>query len=247
MKEFIVSWDIAKQNDATVIQFWWYKPVILGDKRQGNERFFCRWQCDYIIKWEQMPYTDQVEKLALILEGAKYKNNHILLMDGTGVGQAVADLARSKGLKPVEIVFSGGIKAQPLTYGQADSRFSSDMDFKLMRGWSVPKQEMITDAHTMLEQDRAKVYPGTVPYAAEFKLQLEHFQGKVNEKGHTTYGNDNEAKHDDFVASFLMFCWQAKQLIKSEELQKAEKPVVRANQSYDWNPLKILSNPYKGN
>ena len=32
MKEYIVSWDIAKQQDATVIQFRWLNPEIIGEK-----------------------------------------------------------------------------------------------------------------------------------------------------------------------------------------------------------------------
>lgn len=232
MKEYIVSWDIAKNNDATVIEFWWLNPQIIGDK---NQRIFTYWVCDFIIKWEQMSYTEQVDRLALILGGERYKNNHVLLMDGTGVGQAIADLARSKGLTPIEVVFSGGIKEQPLYYGQADQRFGATMDIKLQRGWSVPKVEMITDARALIEQDRVKV-PTDIPYSAEFKRELVHFQGKVNDKGHTTYGNDAEAKHDDFVASFLMFCWWVK--FNEKSTLSLEKPVNRAAKTYEWSPFK---------
>lgn len=235
MKEYIVSWDIAKQHDATVIQFWWLNPEIVGEQ---NQRIFTHWTCDYIVKWEKLSYTEQVERLALILEGERYKNNHTLLMDGTGVGQAIADLCRSKKLKPIEIVFSGGIKEQPLYYGQTDQRFGTGMDIKLQRGWSVPKVEMITSAHALIQQDRVKV-PDDIPYAAEFQRELMHFEGKVNEKGHTTYGNDAEAKHDDFVASFLMACWWIHR--NEKETKALEKPVNRGKTSYDWNPMKVFS------
>ena len=236
MKEFLVSWDIAKQTDATVIQFWWLNPQIIGEK--GNERIYTFWTCDHIIKWEKLSYTEQVEKLAIILEGKDYKNNHYLLMDGTGVGQAVADLCRSKKLRPIEIVFSGGIKEQPLYYGQTDQRFGTSMDIKLQRGYSVPKVEMITSAHTLIQQGRVPV-PDDIPYAAEFKRELMHFEGRVNEKGHTTYGNDAEAKHDDFVAAFLMACWYIHS--KLDKYTEIEKPVNKGSKSYDWNPLKVFS------
>ena len=233
MNEYIVSWDIAKQQDATVIQFWWCNPKIIGEK--VNERIFTRWTCDRVIKWEKLSYVEQVERLALILNGKDYKNNHVLLLDGTGIGQAVADLCRSKKLSPTEIIFSGGIKEQPLYMGDTDRRFGNGMDLRIQRGWSVPKVEMITDAHALIQQDRVKV-PPQIKYAAEFEREIQHFEGRVNEKGHTVYGNDAEAKHDDFVASFLMVCWWIRH--KERELLELEKPVKKANTSYDWSPFK---------
>ena len=236
MKEFLVSWDIAKQTDATVIQFWWLNPQIIGE--DGNERVFTYWVCDNILKWEKLSYTEQVDRLATILGGNRFKNNHILLMDGTGVGQAIADLCRSRKLEPIEIVFSGGIKEQPLYYGQADQRFGSTMDIKLQRGWSVPKVEMITSAHTLIQQGRVPC-PDETPYAEEFKRELMHFEGRVNEKGHTVYGNDAEAKHDDFVAAFLMACWYIKKKLNTYT-DNIEKTVSRASNSYAWNSFKHM-------
>lgn len=233
-KEYIVSWDIAKQQDATVVQVWRQVPQVIGEKY--NERIFTFWDCIRLVKWEQIPYTEQVRRVSLILGSAELKNNHDLLIDGTGVGQAIADMIREAKLSPIEIVFSGGAKPQELYMGNSDKRFGSGMDMNVLRGYSVPKVDMIGAAQTILEEHRIPPI-ADIPYASEFERQLLHFQGKVNEKGHTTYGNDNEAKHDDFVASFLMFCWWVK-YCEGNRTNDIEKPVNKTSKNYDWNPLK---------
>lgn len=235
MKEYVAVWDIAKQNDATVVQIYKRVPDFVG--QEHNQRIFTF--CDLIwqTKWEQVPYDVQINKICTLLNGVEFKNNHDLLLDGTGVGQAVVDFVRAGGLEPTEIVFSGGIEERPLYLEARDRRFGTGMDMKILRGYSVPKENLVAAAEVMLKQKRIRVAEG-IPYEAEFKKQLLHFQGKVNEKGHVQYGNDAEAQHDDFVAAFLMMCWWIKREDKEKESDALEKPVNRASNTYDWNPLK---------
>lgn len=232
MKEYVIVWDIAKQNDASAIQVYRRTPDFVGDH---NQRVFTYSDLIWQTLWEQVSYIEQVERVYNLAESDKMKNNHELLLDGTGVGQAVADLARAKGLSLIEIIFSGGIKPQPLYMGDNDKRFGTNMDLKIMRGWSVPKVDMIDAAKVMMEQHRIRIADG-IPYGDKFKTQLLHFQGKVNEKGHMQYGNDAEAQHDDLVATFLIYCWWAK--FTEKETREFEKPVNKASKTYDWNPLK---------
>ena len=234
MKEYAVIWDIAKNNDASAIQIYRRTPDFVG-KDNVNQRMFTYSDLIWQTLWEQVPYTEQVERVYRLAESETLKNNHDLLLDGTGVGQAIADLARAKGLSLLEIVFSGGIKPQPLYMGDTDRRFGSGMDMKIQRGWSVPKVDMIDAAKVMMEQNRIRIADG-IPFEEKFKNQLMHFQGKVNEKGHIQYGNDAEAQHDDLVATFLIYCWWAK--FNEQEARAYEKPVTKANKTYDWNPLK---------
>ena len=230
MKEYTLVWDVAKQNDATVIQIYRRTPEFIGER---NQRMFVYNDLIWQTMWEQVPYTEQVERVYTLLEGEQLKNNNHLLLDGTGVGQAVADIARAKTLQPLEIVFSAGAKEQPLYMGGADRRFGGGMEMNVLRGWSVPKVDMIDAAKVMMEQNRIRVAPD-IPYEAMFKQQLLHFQGRVNEKGHTTYGNDEIAKHDDFVAAFIMAQWWFRRC--EAETKALERPVKKQTE-YTWNPF----------
>ena len=234
-REYILGWDVAQKQDKTALQLWRRTPSILPGNKIAEERVFNYLDLVYQKEMEGVPYTEQCRCVHELIEGERLKNNTDLVIDGTGIGQAVVDIMRETGLEPIPIIFTSGLTMN-IKYMEAQRRFGGfgqSLDLKVIAELCVPKVDMIHAAKVLIEQNRIRISSG-VNNAEEFKKQLLHFKGKVNERGNISYGNDTEAKHDDWVACFIMCCWYANYSGQSNNEKKIPKD---NNNSYEWNPL----------
>jgi len=233
MKEYIFAWDVAKKQDATVFQLYRRTPDVVRGNGFRPDSVFNYLDLVHQKKIEGVPYTRQCEAAKELIDTKGLKNNTDLVVDCTGVGEAVVDIMRDNGLDPVPILFTGGNQMRVI-YKDDGRRFgfgSGSFSMKRIQEFSVPKVDMIHAAKVAVEQNRIRIVPG-IPYRDEFLKELMHFKGKVNENGTMVYGNDNEVKHDDFVACFLMACWFAKY-----SGQTRNERTIRDDEKADWDPL----------
>jgi len=148
------------------------------------------------------------EVVANVMKHPRIDRNADLLVDGNGVGDAVLDILRAKGLNPISIISSGGEREHEILppTGQV---FSSTPGM-LMRptiGWTVPKKNLVGAGQVVLQHKRLRVASG-LRWADDFKDQLEGFKGRFNEKTlYTKYQAETEELHDDLVVDFLMGAW----------------------------------------
>lgn len=236
MREYLLSWDVAQKQDKTALQLWRRTPSIVPGNRIAEDRVFNYLDLVYQREMEGVPYTEQCKAVQELLNGERMKNNCDLVIDGTGIGQAVVDIMREHGLEPIPIVFTSGLTMN-VKYAEATRRFGGfgkTLDLRTIAELCVPKVDMIHAAKVLLEQNRIRIATG-VANAEEFKKQLLHFKGKVNERGNVSYGNDAEAKHDDWVACFIMACWFANYSGQTDNERKVPKSGGDTYKS--WNPL----------
>jgi hypothetical protein len=146
-------------------------------------------------------YPDIAEGVAVLMRDPKLSPEEFygarlrrvapqLVVDQTGVGPAVTDLLKKKGLKFKAVTITGGNET---TYGGGS--------------WHVPKRDIVGALEVPFHTGQLKV-------AEELKLwptlreELLNFKRKINLKtAHDSYEHWRESDHDDLVLATALACW----------------------------------------
>lgn len=113
-----------------------------------------------------------------------------LLADKTGVGAAVVDSFYEQGVFPIPISIHGG------------STVTEEV-----RGFRVPKRDLVASVQTLLQNSRLKIAPG-MGLAPVLKRELLNFRVRINPAtAHDSYEHWREADHDDLVLAVALACW----------------------------------------
>ncbi|MGI8496714.1 MAG: hypothetical protein ACR2OG_03900 [Gemmatimonadaceae bacterium] len=121
-----------------------------------------------------------------------------LVVDATGVGRAVLELLRQRGLKPVAITITGG---DEVTHGDT---------------LRVPKRELVGSLQVALQTERLRI-------AAELALrpvlvaELRDFRLRVNPLTAHDSWNAREGAHGDIVLAVAVALWYAKRMARFED------------------------------
>lgn len=142
-------------------------------------------------------YTGMVRGVAALLRHPSLTLDGVppeSVWDVTGVGQAVADLAREAGLKPRLISITSGVTSH-LEQGY----------------WRVPKADLVTAAVVKLQQGTLRI-AATHPDAAALVNEMLGFKVTATPSGRDRYEADEEwrgAGHDDLVLALCCAVWWA--------------------------------------
>ena len=150
-------------------------------------------------------YPEIVEKVAALVRDEKLSPTEydpsrgryssqppVLVVDNTGVGVAVTDLLKGKGLKFTPVTITGGDEAH-----------------KTGRNWRVPKRDIVAAIEVPLQTGALKVAEGLTLWPA-LKEELLNFRRKINLKtAHDSYEHWRESDHDDLVLATALACWRA--------------------------------------
>lgn len=121
-----------------------------------------------------------------------YHERPELVVDNTGVGRAVTDLLKSKGLR---------FKAVTITAGE-HAHFANG-------SWRVPKRDLVAALEVPLQTDALKVAEGLELWPA-LRQEMLNFRRKINLKtAHDSYEHWRESDHDDLVLAAALACWGA--------------------------------------
>lgn len=236
--EWIVTVDLGKRNDPTVVTAWRYvvravegDAVLNRPDKVETSLMLCR-----ADEYLHMDYVDVRARIRELVNSRPIAGNNRLLVDSTGVGEAVVDdMRRLDKLDVVAIKFTGGDGWHPVA-GDKDTRFrrSRLSSVSYYPCYLVGKGSMVTSTISLLQQ-RKMVVSGTLSADAgrnrmmheAIERQLKAFTGKVNEAGgKVKYENLTDDIHDDFVVCFLMTAWWACHFVSSFS-EDADKVVVR--------------------
>lgn len=119
------------------------------------------------------------------------RSNYILVVDATGVGNAVVELLRAQKLRMAEIVITGGA-GQPHGDGQTH----------------LAKVHLVSALRVAFESGRLKV-SDQMPHWAEIMKELMDFKETIGGTGVPTYGNESSGGHDDLVLAMALAVWKA--------------------------------------
>lgn len=232
MNEYLVIVDIAKKRDNTEIFIVKQTPdIVPGNPTLGNsDRIVNFMDIVYIKTFNNATYPDMVKAIADCAGHSEIVNNSELIVDGTGVGEAVVDLLREKGLAPIPIIFTSGNTVNE-TYYDMGSVFSGTNQLRgarMLKSINVPKQHLIDAGKIMLQQRRVRIAPG-LQGAEDFRNQLAGFTNKPNGKTEA----DTEMTHDDKVVCFLMGAWWIVRHTGATDIK--EKRII-LEEAGDWSP-----------
>lgn len=236
--EWIVTVDLGKLNDPTVVTAWRYVvKAVEGDAvlnrpdKVETSLMLCR-----ADEYLHMSYVDVRAAIKALCSSRPIAGNHRLLVDSTGVGEAVVDdLRKLDRLDVTAIKFTGGDGWHPVT-GDKDTRFrrSRLSSINMVPSYYVGKASMVTSMTSLLQQRKMLVARTLCADERRNRLlheaierQLKAFTGKVNDAGgKVKYENLTDDIHDDFVVCFLMTAWWACHFVSSFS-ENADKVVVR--------------------
>jgi hypothetical protein len=184
--------------------------IIPGNKTLGTpDRVIHYYDIKNIEQYQGLDYEGMTDRIDIIMQNPRLRLNTDLIVDGTGVGEAVVEMIRKRGLYPIPIIFSGGEEAREhyASMGEVFNTGSGALGgAKILKGISVPKKDLVDAGKVMIQQGRIRIAPGR--WNEDFKKQLTKFKGKVNERtGSTKYEAETEQDHDDLVVCFLMGAW----------------------------------------
>ncbi len=126
-------------------------------------------------------------------EPVGYQVRPELVVDNTGVGPAVTDLLKKKGLRFKAVTITGGDKVHAAGGGR----------------YRVPKRDLVGALEVPFHTGALKVAEGLTLWPA-LREELLNFRRKINLKtAHDSYEHWRESDHDDLVLATALACWWA--------------------------------------
>ena len=231
MAEYVVTVDVAKKQDYSAIMVTRIQTETeaVQGKMEISRVFY---DIVWIDQFNQMSYSDLVDRIMRVVTYKDLVYSHDLVVDATGVGEAVVDQLRQAGANPIPLVFTAGERATA-SYFQAGALFfergQTLQPLKTLREIRVPKKDLVTAGSVLMEQGRVRVAPG-LKFADTFRKELIAFAGKVNEKTRKVrFEAQSEFDHDDLVVCYLMMAWWVQQA-------KRQDTKVLVEKTTDWEP-----------
>lgn len=145
-------------------------------------------------------YTAIVDRIAEIM-ASPHMAGAALAVDATGVGTAVVDMIRERGLTPYAIT---------ITAGNSERRTGPN-------SFNVSKTELVHLLVAALNRGILKIAT-LQPEAAQLEHELMRFQMKKTASGGMTYEAAKEADHDDTVMAACVGLYLFRHLAKRHEL-----------------------------
>lgn len=186
---FVLAADLGQSSDPTAIAVLQHNLVTRRHWRgmvEKSETFDVR-------HLERLPlglsYVEQVNRVAQLLARPPLNNGCAFVIDGTGVGRAVADLFDDIGTKPIKVTITAGNEQSD----QGDRR------------WHVPKGLLISALD-------ARLHTGEMRFAADLQdapamaEELKDFRRHVSAAGRYSY-DARTGKHDDLVLACALALW----------------------------------------
>jgi hypothetical protein len=179
---FYVGLDLGQSNDFTAL-------AVVQALKEVNEKgglsrsLHLRHLERYPLK---TPYTSVADGVVSLVSDPRLWESRRpprLVLDATGVGKAVTDLLKSKGLRFTSVTITSGYKAHAV--GQRD--------------WRVPKRDLVAALEVPFHTGAFKVAESLELWPT-LKGELQSFRRKINLKtAHDSYGHWRESDHDDLV------------------------------------------------
>jgi hypothetical protein len=197
--EYALGVDLGKKNDSTAIALVErlvepVPPHVEGwcDSSLRQRVYPARFT---VVAMDRVPlgtsYVEVAQRVATIMQ--KFTNAE-LVVDISGVGQAVADIFRDFGLHFTGVSITGGRSesADPNDYSQRN----------------VPKLDLVSVLQAAFARADLKIAQD-LPFRDVLVKELRDFEMKVSDVGNMAFGA-RSGQHDDLVLAVAIACWKLK-------------------------------------
>ncbi len=207
--------DLGQAADYTVLAVVQAPPPKPAEAGQEEQDLRLRHLERYPLR---TPYTEIADNVAALMAREelatteKYggwppiattvKKDPELLVDATGVGVAVTDLLKERGLTFEAITITAG----------------ENVGVRKEGGYTVPKKDIVAALEVPFQSGALKVAEG-LPLWPALREELLNFRRKINLKtAHDSYEHWRESDHDDLVLAAALACWGARRPKKLAEV-----------------------------
>jgi hypothetical protein len=199
---FFVGLDLGQSADYTALAV--VQDVTTKNPAGGTEK---RLHLRHLERYPlRTPYPDIADKVSVLvrspeLSPTEYDPSRVryfsrppeLAVDNTGVGVAVTDLLKARGLKFAAVTITGG-----------------DRTHKAKGTWRVPKRDLVAALEVPFHTGELKVAEGLELWRV-LREELLNFRRKVDLRtAHDSYEHWRESDHDDLVLATALACWWAR-------------------------------------
>ena len=148
-------------------------------------------------EWRGVSYPMTAQRIKRIVDSPMISRDYVLVVDSTGVGEAVIDMLReSYHLNPVGVSFTSGNAVTMSPFG-----------------YNVPKRDLVVNLQVLFQMERVKIAE-ELELAVTFREQLRHFTSTVNRRtGHEGFGADSEIEFDDLPMAAAIVLWYAEKIL----------------------------------
>ena len=197
---FYVGLDLGQAADYTAL------AVVQGGVEEspetGEMEKYLRLR--HLERYElRTPYPEIADKVATLMRDPLLSPNEYdpsrrrifrseprLIVDNTGVGVAVSDLLKARGLKFEAVTITGG-----------------DRTHKASGSWRVPKRDLVGALEVPFHTGELKIAKD-LKLALTLKKELLNFRRKIDLRtAHDSYEHWREGDHDDLVLAAALACW----------------------------------------
>jgi hypothetical protein len=197
---FNVGLDLGQAADYTAVAV--VQSGMQEKPEGGTERFL---HLRHLERYELgTPYPDIADKVAALMRDERLSPNEYdasrrrifrsepeLIVDDTGVGRAVADLLKTKGLEFKALTITGGDEVNAVGAGR----------------YRVPKRDLVGALEVPFHTGKLKIAEGMELWPS-LKKELLNFRRKIDLKtAHDSYEHWRESDHDDLVLAAALACW----------------------------------------
>ncbi len=135
-------------------------------------------------------YSEIAGEVHTLVSTPPIAEGYALAVDETGVGSAVVEQLKAKGIHFKGVTVTGGRESKRHDYNR----------------FTVPKKDLIARAQVMLQNKQLKILPG-LPHAQTLINELVNFRVKQTSTGHESYEAWREGDHDDLVFALCLAMW----------------------------------------
>jgi hypothetical protein len=186
---FYVGLDLGQAADFTALAV-----LEVANTKEGERELHLRHLVRYPLRTTYTAIADGVVALVEKLRDlALLRDEPSLLVDNTGVGRAVTDVLRVKGLRFKAVTLTGGSQVMRGDAGE----------------YRVPKADVVDALVVPFQAGTLKVARGLELWPT-LRTELLNFRRKINPAtAHASYEHWRESDHDDLVLAAALAAWGA--------------------------------------
>ncbi len=163
------------------------RDEALGRHPLPEERFVVRHAARFELGTD---YSEIASRVRETIAAPPIENDYLLAVDETGVGGAVVEQLKARGIR---------FRGVTITGGREEKRHERDR-------YSVPKKDLVARAQVLLQNGRLKIVP-QLAHAQALINELVNFRVKQTAAGHESFEAWRENDHDDLVFALCLAAW----------------------------------------
>ena len=187
--DYVLGLDLGRIRDHSTL------AIVERTRKPNNAgRAETLYTVRHLRRWPlKTSYTTVMEELAEVVRRPPLCQP-VLVVDQTGVGQAVVDCL-------VQAPLSATVVPVMITSSRGKSRTDG-------KQWFVPKRELVFCLQGLLRSKRLQIAP--LPERSALAHELMAFQVTITKSGNETFAARSEQDHDDLIVAVALATWWGK-------------------------------------